>query len=137
MSMETRQQTKPGPKQKKSANGQKQDMLDLAAKIETHYTSPSPQASNYTPNYFPRVLDAGIVLGLVLGALAGLLLAWLLLSGRLAPEGWEGLFSLSPYTFYTFWAITGAALGLAVGGLATLLTAHVPDVASPGDKGQS
>lgn len=104
----------------------KSNMLDLAEKVEAHYTSPSPQATRQAPNVFPRLLNYGLVLGIILGAGAGLFLALLLQSGRLVPQGWEGLFSLSPFTFYVFWAFAGAALGIIVGGLITLLMAEPP-----------
>lgn len=108
----------------------KSNMLDLAEKVEAHYTSPSPQATRHAPNVFPRVLNYGLLLGIILGVGAGLLFALLLQSGRLAPQGWEGLFSLSPFTFYAFWAFAGAALGIVAGGLVTLLTAEPPQLPS-------
>lgn len=109
---------------------QKSNMLDLAQKVEAHYTSPSPQAARRAPDFFPRVLDYGLLLGIFLGIGAGLLFALLLHSGRVAPQGWEGLFSLSPFTFYAFWAFAGAALGIVVGGLTTLLMAEPPELPS-------
>lgn len=112
-------------------DGAKQsNMLDLAQKVEAHYTSPSPQATRHAPNVFPRMLNYGLLLGIILGVGAGLLLALLLQSGRLAPQGWEGLFSLSPFTFYAFWAFVGAALGIVAGGLITLLMAEPPELPS-------
>ncbi len=111
-------------------HAKKSNMLDLAQKVEAHYTSPSPQATRHAPNVFPRMLNYGLILGIILGVGAGLLLALLLQSGRLAPQGWEGLFSLSPYTFYAFWAFAGAALGIVVGGLTTLLMAEPPELPS-------
>lgn len=106
-------------------------MLALAAEVEEHYTRPSPLAE-FRPTIFPDRLGPGIFWGLFLGALLGILVAWLVHSGRLSPTGWEGLFSLVPFSFYAFWALVGAALGLAVGGVATLLATPVPD-AEAGD----
>ena len=102
------------------------NMLDLAKKVERHYTSPSPQATIHKPAYFPVSLDIGLIGGLVAGAGIGALFGWLVHSGALLVRGWEGLFSLTPITFYTFWAIVGAALGLLVGGIVTLLGTPAP-----------
>lgn len=105
-------------------------MLEVAEQVEEHYTRPSPASSGW-PNLFPDLLDHGIFWGLFLGALAGILLAWLVHTGRVMPTGWEGLFSLVPFSFYSFFAFLGAALGLAVGGVATLLLAPLPDQEAP------
>lgn len=102
-------------------------MLELAEQVEDHYTRPSP-AAEYRPNFFPELLDHGIFWGLLLGAVLGILFGWLVHSGRVAPTGWEGLFSLVPFSFYAFWAFLGAALGLLVGGVATLLAAPAPEL---------
>lgn len=117
-----------GKQQGSDQDGQRHNMLDLAERVKEHYTSPSPQATRYTPNFFPDLLGHGIFWGLFLGALLGILVAWLVHSGRMTPTGWEGLFSLVPFSFYAFWAFAGAALGLAIGGIATLLAAPVPDM---------
>ncbi|HSM58376.1 MAG TPA: hypothetical protein VK879_19635 [Candidatus Sulfomarinibacteraceae bacterium] len=109
------------------------NMFQLAERLEAHYTAPSPQATAYAPNFFPRLLDHGIFWGLLLGAVFGVLFAWLVHSGRLTPSGWEGLFSLTPFTFYAFWAFAGAALGLLIGGLTTLLLAQPPPLEEPGE----
>jgi hypothetical protein len=121
-----------GERRKERTDGHEGDrqenMLDLAERVEQHYVSPSPQATSYTPDFFPRILDYGLLLGIFAGALLGAFFAWLLQTGRVTPEGWEGLFALTPFTYYAFWAFAGAAGGILVGGLATLLTAPVPDV---------
>jgi hypothetical protein len=102
-------------------------MLELAEQVEDHYTRPSPLAT-FRPDVFPKLLDHGIFWGLLLGALLGVLVAWLVHGGRVTPTGWEGLFSLVPFSFYAFFAFAGAALGLALGGVATLLAAPAPDL---------
>lgn len=102
-------------------------MLALAEQVEDHYTRPSPLAE-FRPTVFPDLLGHGIFWGLFLGALLGILLAWLAHNGRLTPSGWEGLFSLVPFSFYAFWSFMGAALGLAIGGVATLMATPVPDM---------
>ncbi|MFW6182950.1 MAG: hypothetical protein ACOC8X_04070 [Chloroflexota bacterium] len=112
-------------------------MLELAERIEAHYTAPSPQATAYAPNFFPRLLDHGILWGLLAGAVLGVLFGWLLHSGRLTPSGWEGLFSLTPFTFFAFWAFAGAALGLLLGGVATLLLAEPPPLGEPAQSDSS
>lgn len=102
-------------------------MLDLAEQVEDHYTSPSP-AAEYRPNFFPELLDHGIFWGIFLGALLGILFAWLVHTGRVTPTGWEGLFSLVPFSFYSFFAFVGGAVGLAAGGVITLLATPAPDL---------
>ena len=104
-------------------------MLELAEQLEDHYTQPSP-AAEYTPDLFPRLLSRGILWGLLIGALLGLAVGWLVHSGRVTPTGWEGLFSLVPFSFYAFWAFMGAAVGLAAGGVITLLAAPAPNLES-------
>ena len=50
----------------------------------------------------------------VLGALRGLLVAWLLYTGTVDVPGWEGLFSMGDFTFYSFWTMHGVATGMTV-----------------------
>jgi hypothetical protein len=125
--MEAEKQEKRG---KQHGDGNQKDnqgnMLQLAERVERHYTSPSPAATIHRPAFFPQSLDHGIFWGLFAGALLGLLLSWLLRSGTVTPSGWEGLFSLSPFTFYAFWAFAGAALGLLVGGAISILATPPP-----------
>lgn len=109
-----------------AGDNHKGDMLDLAEQVERHYTSPSPLATIYEPAYFPVTLDVGLVGGLLLGAFVGALFGWLVHSGAILIRGAEGLFSLTPVTFYTFWAFVGAALGLLIGGTLALLVTPAP-----------
>lgn len=102
------------------------NMLELAERIERHYTSPSPAATIHRPAFFPDSLDHGIFWGLFIGALLGILFSWLLRSGTVTPRGWEGLFSLGPFTFYAFWTFAGAALGLLVGGVISIMLTPAP-----------
>lgn len=122
MAVEAHEHKKPPPPK----DGHKGNMLDLARKVEKHYTSPSPQATIYEPAYFPMMLDVGLAGGLILGALLGALFGWLVHNGAILIRGVEGLFSLTPITFYTFWGIAGAALGLLVGGTLALLATPAP-----------
>lgn len=110
----------------KAEDGHKGNMLDLAKKVERHYTSPSPQATIYAPAYFPAALNLGLIGGLIVGALIGALFGWLVHAGAILVRGWEGLYSLTPVTFYTFWAFVGAALGLLIGGTIALLGTPAP-----------
>lgn len=112
--------------EQKKQKDKKGNMLDLARKVERHYTSPSPQATIYPPAYFPGSLNLGLIGGLIAGALIGALFGWLVRNGAILVPGWEGLFSLTPVTFYTFWAFVGAALGLLAGGTIALLVTAPP-----------
>ncbi|MDX1663702.1 MAG: hypothetical protein R3272_07910 [Candidatus Promineifilaceae bacterium] len=122
------------PRKQTQGQSDGQNMIEMAGQVEEHYTRPSPKATSYTPNFFPAILNQGIFWGLLIGALFGLLLAWLVHNGRVTPTGWEGLFSLVPFSFYSFFAFAGAAVGLAVGGVVTLLIAPVPEVKEEQDK---
>lgn len=110
------------------------NMLELAERVERHYTSPSPAATIHRPAFFPNSLDHGIFWGLFVGALIGVLVSWLLLSGTITPQGWEGLFSLVPFTFYAFWVFVGAAIGLLVGGTVSLLLTPAPILQEAADQ---
>ena len=102
------------------------NMLELAERVERHYTSPSPAATIHRPAFFPDSLDHGIFWGLFMGALLGILFSWLLRNGTITPRGWEGLFSLGPFTFYAYWTFAGAALGLLVGGVISIMLTPAP-----------
>jgi len=96
-------------------------MRDLAATLERHYTLPAPETAEPLPRPFPAALWYGTAAGLIAGAALGLLFGRLLFNGTIAPPGWEGIFSLGPFTFHFFWTMWGAALGLVFGGVGTLL----------------
>ena len=101
-------------------------MRSLAESLERYHTQPAPEVTRPAPNIFPPLLQIGLGLGTFMGALLGWLFGWLLLNGTLVIPGWEGIYSLEPVTFYTFWIITGAAAGLLVGGIGTILAAKSP-----------
>jgi hypothetical protein len=107
-------------------------MRPMAEESVQYHTRPAPGTAEPIPRPFPALLWYGIGGGLVIGAALGLLFGWLLFSGALAPRGWEGIFSLGPFTFHVFWTVMGAALGLLLGGVATLLVAE-PEPYEPED----
>ncbi|MCA9875654.1 MAG: hypothetical protein KC441_18410 [Anaerolineales bacterium] len=95
-------------------------MKPLAADLVHFHTQPLPEAVSQ-PDPFPSALWLGLWSSIVAGALVGLLFARLLFSGAIAPTGWEAIFSLGPVTFHAFWILFGAAAGLLLGGVSTLL----------------
>lgn len=104
----------------KERNG-RNGMVSLAEKSERHYTQPMPTTVAPLPRPFPPVLFFGLGLSIMTGALLGLLFGGLLAVEGLSISGWEGLFSLGRFTFHFYWTMMGAALGLFIGGVATIL----------------
>lgn len=119
--------TKPDrTKDPKAAPRPDDGMIGLAQHVEHHHIQPLPdaQAPAYEP--FPPLLWHGLGWGTLAGLLLGLFFACLLLRGTLVIPNAEDLFSLVPVTFYTFWAMIGAALGLLSGGVGSILAAASP-----------
>ncbi|MCE7981781.1 MAG: hypothetical protein DYG89_11345 [Caldilinea sp. CFX5] len=98
-------------------------VVALAERVERHHIQPLPDAHELVPDPFPPLLWHGLGWGALIGLLLGLLFAWLLLSSTLVIQNAEGLFSLVPFTFYTLWAMVGAAVGILLGGVGTILVA--------------
>ena len=98
-------------------------MVDMARENERAHLTPAPGAVDPEPDPFPPPVLWGLLFGGVGGGLVGLGFAALLLNGTLAVPGWELLYSMAPGAFYTFWVGIGAALGVLVGGVATILLA--------------
>jgi hypothetical protein len=98
-------------------------MVSMAEKVERHHLEPAPDAVPPTPDPFPTLLWHGLGWGVLIGLVVGALVAWLTLRGTLVISGWEGLFSMVPPTFYAFWMIIGAALGVLIGGVGTIFAA--------------
>jgi len=70
---------------------------------------------------FPARVVAGLWLGILSGALLGLLFGGLLRSNTIVVPGWEGLYSMGPFTFHVFWLFAGVAVGIIAAALLTLL----------------
>lgn len=100
-------------------------MVEMARRNEAAHLAPAPGAAAPESDPFPRPLMVGLLLGALGGALVGLGFAALLLGGTLAVRGWEQLFSMSPGTFSTFWVGLGAAAGILLGGVATILVTPI------------
>lgn len=98
-------------------------MIALAEKVKQVHTQPIPEATLPAPQPFPPLIWQGLLVSIAVGALAGWGFGWLLLEGTLVFSGWEGLYSMVPATFYAFWIFMGAALGIVVGGVGTILLA--------------
>ena len=118
---EVHQQEKRTQEDRQKKRDKPEGMVDLAERIFRHHTTPFPEAYRPAVNPFPRLLSVGLWLSVLIGGLLGLGFGALLQNNRLVIPGWEGLYSMSPFTFHAFWTIMGIALGILVGGVATLL----------------
>lgn len=102
-------------------------MQQLSAELEAYHTKPAPEAHYLDVDPFPRAATQGIPIGLAVGAGLGLAFGLLQQAYIITPRGWEGLFSMTPFTFVSFWTLIGAAFGLAVIGVGFLLAAAPPE----------
>ena len=99
---------------------QSDGMRAMTDDILDHHQQPYPQARMVTP--FPKPIMRALSWGLLAGLLLGILWAQLMLREVVQIASFEGLFSMTPFTFSVFWAMMGAALvGLLVGVAAILL----------------
>ena len=111
---------------------QRSEMQALARRSEREAEERLPGAGPpQVPPFPPRVV-AGLWLCMLLGALLGLVLGGLLRSNTIVGPGWEGLYSMAPFTFHVFWLFAGAAMGILVAGVLLLL---LPVPAQPVDEG--
>ncbi len=102
------------------------DMRAMAGHVVEHRTKPYPQAEWPQFDPFPRPLLQGLAWGTLVGILLEVLWAALMNNGALVIPGWDGLFSMTPFTFYVFWSMVGAAFGIIVIGVAFILITPVP-----------
>lgn len=98
-------------------------MVELAERDVQHHTTPFPEAYEPAVSPFPRPVIAGLWLSILIGGLLGLVFGALLQNNLLVIPGWEGMYSMSPFTFHAFWTFMGIALGILTGGVASLLVA--------------
>ena len=110
----------PGLKERHDISSQEKSMREMAAGIVRHHLTPAPGAELSSIDPFPAPVIGGLVGGFIGGALVGLLVAALMVNYILVVPGWEGLFSMTPATFYTFWAGMGAAVGILLGGITAI-----------------
>ncbi len=106
------------------------DMRPMAGRVVKHHTQSYPEAEWPQVPPFPKPLLQGLAWGTLVGMLLGILWAALMLNGALVIPGWDGLFSMTPFTFYVFWAMAGAGLGIIVIGVALILIAPVSRTAA-------
>ena len=105
----------------RNENNGKQSMLKLAEREVRHHTTPSPDAQEPAIDPFPRPVNGGLWLSILISGLLGLGFGVLLQNNLLVIPGWEGLYSLAPFTFHACWTLMGVALGILIGGVATLV----------------
>ena len=96
-------------------------MQRLAGQVEAHHLQPYPGARPPDVNPFPAGVMRGLWIGMLAGALAGLVLGLLLQRNIIAPRGWEGLYSMTPFTFVAFWVLLGLAVGMLIVGVGVIL----------------
>ena len=131
----TREEGREG-RRRDEGDGRGHDMRPLAVEVERVHSRPVPESVWPDPKPFPAVFWYGLLASVVIGAVVGLVFARLLFTGVIAPRGWEGIFSLVPFTFYFFWMMMGLALGLAVGGVVTVLVMPEERREVEGDDGE-
>lgn len=101
-------------------------MVPLAEEVERAHLTVVRGAVAPEPDPFPPSVVRGLWLGIAFGALAGLVIGSLLFEQVFTVPGWEGLFSMGPFTFLFFSTMIGAAAGILVGGIGAILVAS-PD----------
>lgn len=102
-------------------------MRGLAREVEQYHTTPFPRAHPLDVNPFPARVMSGLWLGLGVGAIIGLITGMLMRNNVISVPGWEGLYSMVPFTFNAFWTLAGAALGMLIAGVAFILAAPAPE----------
>lgn len=108
-------------------------MQRAAREVEQFYRRRLPESEELDPAPFAAPIVRGLWIGMLAGALIGLLFGQLLLDRILVVPGWEGLYSMGPFTFGTFWTLMGLAAGLAIGGLIGLFSVPAaPEVREEG-----
>ncbi len=95
-----------------NSQAQKKGMQALSEKEELHYTAPLPEAVSPPIQPFPARILRGLAASALIGLLVGVVFGLLLQNNVLVIGGWEGLYSMTPFTFVFFWAIMGLALGV-------------------------
>ena len=98
-------------------------MQAMARRSERQAEERLPGAEPPAVQPFPPRVVGGLWLSILLGALVGLVLGGLLRSNTIVVPGWEGLYSMAPFTFHVFWLFAGAALGILVSAFLILATA--------------
>ncbi len=96
-------------------------MRDLAHRLEAYHTAPYPDAVRLEVDPFPERVMNGLWIGILVGGVLGAIFGALLRNNTVAPRGWEGLYSMTPFTFVVFWTMVGVALGMLVIGVAFIL----------------
>lgn len=109
-------------------------MQGLSVREEQHYIAPLPESDLPPIQPFPARVMAGLGIGALLGSLLGAGFGLLLQRNILIIPGWEGLYSMGPFTFVFFWAVMGLALGVITIGIGVLLTAALEDQPEPKKK---
>lgn len=102
-------------------NGHQPMMQKMAKEVSAHHLAPAPQADMVKPNFFPTSVMRGLAISTFIGAVIGLVFGYLLMTYAIVIPGWENLYSMGWAAFLTFWTMLGAALGIIIGGVGTVL----------------
>jgi hypothetical protein len=98
-----------------SKNTQISEMQKVSQEEVLYYDKSRPEAIHFQS--FPDGIWSATWLGILIGTGIGLIFGVLMFQGIITIPGWEGLFSMTPFTFHVFWGVVGLALGLITGGL--------------------
>lgn len=104
----------------------KMSMREMAARDTRFHLQSMPEATPAEIDPFPAPVLRALAIGSVVGLLVGISWAALMLNNLVVIGGWEGLFSMTPFTFYVFWGVIGLALGGFLVGTVAILTHPTP-----------
>ena len=94
---------------------------ELSKEEVIFHSQPHPKAEAPSIEPFPKGVVAGLWIGILLGGLLGMLFGSLLVNFTWVIPGWEGLYSMKPAAFVTFWSFMGIGLGIILAGIGTIL----------------
>lgn len=101
-------------------------MTGVARQTAEAHTEPAPQ-SMPGPHLLPAVVSIGTATGIGVGTLLGTLFGIALWQQWITVPGWEGIYADGPVTLTVLWGVIGAAMGLILGGVASILLADVDE----------
>jgi hypothetical protein len=91
-------------------NDQAGSMQEAARRSVAQRSAPLPQAESI--ELFPAAMIRWLWAAVAAGGALGVIFARLLLTHTLTIRGFEGLYSMAPFTFHAFWFFAGGALGI-------------------------
>ena len=94
---------------------------EMSGHVTRPHLEPLPDVKPPEINLFPAPMMRSLGWGMLIGLMLGLIWAALLRNTVIVIPGWEGLYSIPPFTFLIFWAVIGVSIGGMVVGAARIL----------------